>query len=101
MSGELLELVIGPDKALQARVTGRLQRIISASFQDDGSTMTRAEVKHRFVIVLKFMREFRREHGWAYERILDEAPAMLRSKLDGTPWRPALHRNSWGRVTSR
>lgn len=95
MAGEMLELVIGNDRNLRAKVTSRIQLIIGQSFQQDKSRVTRSEVVRRFRIVELLFRELRSEHKWAFDRILDHMPQALRHKLDGTPWNPDFHRNAW------
>lgn len=95
MAGELVELVIGNDPQLRSKVTRRIQEIIARSFQDDGSRATQAEVTRRFRILEQLLRDMRSGFGWAFDRILDEMPAALRHKLDGTPWTPDLKRNCW------
>jgi hypothetical protein len=99
MAGELLELAVGQDKQLLAKITQRVQNVIGNSFKQDGSRVTRAEITRRFHMVELLVRELRSEHGWAFERILDAAPIALRSKLDGTWWDPVLHRSSWSGST--
>lgn len=94
MAGELIELVVGNDPNLRFRVTSRIQQIIARSFSD-GARQTRSEVTRRFRIVELLLREMRAGFGWPFERILDEMPAALRHKLDGTPWDPHLNRNTW------
>jgi hypothetical protein len=96
MAGELLELVTSHDPALRARITARIQQIIAASFREDKSRMTNSEVTRRFKLVETSLREMRGDYGWAFERILDAMPIVLRCKLDGIPWAPDLKRNSWG-----
>lgn len=95
MAGELLELVVGTDPTLKDRVVSRIQTTIAASFKEDKSRMTGDEVKRRFAILEKMIREFRSEHGWAFDRILDAMPFYLRCQLDRIPWEPHLDRNSW------
>lgn len=95
MAGEMLELVLGADKELQAKVIPRIQLIITQSFAQDRSRVTQSEVSRRFRMIEKLVRELRREHGWAFERILDALPFALRCQLDGAVWDPRLTRNSW------
>ena len=95
MAGELLELVVGHDKALRARVTMRVYQVIQKSFAADGSRVTQAEVTRRFRILETAMRELRAEHGWAFARILDAMPTILRCKLDGATWDPTEQRSMW------
>jgi hypothetical protein len=95
MAGELLELVIGEDPKLRAKVTARVYEVIAASFREDKSRATQSEAKRRFHIIEKLIRELRSDHGWAFERILDALPIALRSRLDGIWWDPATARNVW------
>lgn len=95
MAGELLALLIGPDKALHGKVVQRIQSIIAASFQQDRSRITRSEVTRRFHIIEHLVRELRADHDWAFDRILDAMPTALRCQLDGMPWQPDLRRNTW------
>jgi hypothetical protein len=95
MAGEMLELVLGGDKELQAKIVPRIQSIIASSFAEDRSRVTRSEVTRRFRMIEVLLRELRSEHGWAFERILDALPFALRCQLDGAVWDPRLTRNSW------
>lgn len=95
MAGELLEMVLGGDKELIRRVTVSFIATINASFVQDKSRMTQNEIKRRFDICITALRELRADHGWAWTRILDAMPALLRSKLDGTPFDPAAQGTLW------
>lgn len=95
MSGELLELVTGPDRTLHAKVLHCIHSTIANSFKEDGSRVTQSEAARRFNIIIKLVRELRSEHSWAFTRIMDALPIALRSKLDGTWWDPNLARNTW------
>lgn len=89
MAGELLELVVGKDRALLGRVTRRFLQTIEHSFKEDASTVTRAEVTRRFGIIEKIFRELLKEHKWSLQRALDELPLALRCTLDRKPWDPS------------
>lgn len=95
MAGEMLEMMLEGDEAKLKMVVGRVTEIIQKSFIADGSRVTGDEVRRRFTMLEKLIRECREEYGWAYERILDVIPFALRSRLDGGVWDPQLHRNSW------
>lgn len=95
MAGELLDLAIGDDKELRERVTARVYKVILTSFQADGSRVTRVESTRRFRICETALRELRAEHGWAFDRILDALPTILRAKLDGVAWDPTKQRAMW------
>jgi hypothetical protein len=99
MAGELLELVVGEDKQLRARLTACVQQVIAGSFIADKSRVTQAEATRRFRIVEVLIRELRSEHGWAFDRIMDALPHALRCKLDGGFWDPRLDRNVWSGKT--
>lgn len=96
MAGELLDLMVAHDPKLKQRVAARVALVISGSFAEDKSRMTQSEATRRFRIVEQLMRELRRDHGWAWERILDAMPFALRCRLDRHPWDPTLHRSIWG-----
>lgn len=95
MAGELLELVVGTDPHLKARVIARVEATIIDSFRQDGSRRTMNEIKRRFSLLETSMRELRAEHHWAWTRILDALPTILRCKLDGVWWDPTKQRGLW------
>ena len=96
MAGELLELMFENNRELRVKALTRVQVVISQSFRQDGSRITRDEVTRRFKLLEKWIRELRSEsHGWTWERIFDALPQVLRHELDGVPWSPATHRSVW------
>jgi hypothetical protein len=80
-----LDLV--PDDQL-ARVTVAIERAIATSFAGDGGRMTAAEVRRRFAICERLVRQLRGDLGWGLQRILDHLPEYLRCELDGVSWSP-------------
>ena len=80
-----LDLVSGDQVA---RVTLAIERTITESFRADGTTMTGAEVRRRFVLCERLVRRLRGDLGWGLQRILDHLPRYLRCELDGVPWSP-------------
>jgi hypothetical protein len=68
-----------------------LATVVEASFDQDGSRITQDEVKRRLYLAADLFCELRRDVKWSVERILNELPNALRSKLDGTPWSPNAH----------
>lgn len=88
MRNAFIDLVTNHDLALQTKVLARIQQVIGQSFVADGSRMTGDEIKRRFALIEIIIRECREDCGWAFERILDELPVALRSRLDGGTWQP-------------
>jgi hypothetical protein len=71
-----------------ARVTLAIERAIAASFREDGARMTGDEVRRRFAICERLLRQLRGDLGWGLQRALDHLPRYLRCELDGVPWEP-------------
>jgi hypothetical protein len=70
------------------RVTLAIERAIECSFREDGSRMTGAEVRRRFAICERLIRDLRGDLGWGLQRVLDHLPRYLRAELHGIPWQP-------------
>lgn len=71
-----------------ARVTVAIERAIASSFAQDGARMTSSEVRRRFGICERLVRQLRGDLGWGLGRVLDHLPHYLRCELDGAPWTP-------------
>ena len=71
-----------------ARVTVAIERAIAASFAVDGGRMTSAEVRRRFSICERLVRQLRGDLGWGLQRVLDHLPEYLRCELGGVSWSP-------------
>lgn len=71
-----------------ARVTLAIERAIADSFAADGARMTGSEVRRRFVLCERLVRQLRGDLGWGLRRVLDHLPHYLRCELDGVPWTP-------------
>lgn len=71
-----------------ARVTLAIERAIAASFAQDGGRITAAEVRRRFAICERLVRQLRGDLGWGLQRVVDHLPRYLRCELDGQPWTP-------------
>lgn len=71
-----------------ARMTVAIERAVMLSFAADGGRMTRDEIRRRFAICEKIVRQLRGDLGWALTRIVDVLPRYLRAELDGIPWTP-------------
>lgn len=57
---------------------------------------TRAEVKRRTEICLKWFRVMRGDLGYSTERALDFLSLALRTELDGGKWEPPAATAAWG-----
>ena len=57
---------------------------------------TRAEVKRRTEICLKWFRVMRGDMGYSTERALDFLGLALRTELDGGKWEPPAAVTAWG-----
>jgi hypothetical protein len=71
-----------------AAVTLAIERAIAASFREDHARMTGDEVRRRFAICERLLRQLRGDLGWGLQRALDHLPRYLRCELDGVPWEP-------------
>jgi hypothetical protein len=56
---------------------------------------TTNEVKRRLRICMDWAERLRRDLKWSRMRIVDTMPLALRKSLDGLPWEPKEHRDSW------
>ncbi len=70
------------------QVTLAIERTIAESLRADGARVTGAEVRRRFKICERLIRELRGDLGWSLQRVLDHLPRYLRCELDGVPWAP-------------
>ena len=71
-----------------ARAMLGIEHAIERSFSADGSRVTTAEVRRRFEICERLLRQLRGDLGWGLHRALDHLPGYLRCELDGEPWEP-------------
>lgn len=85
MRGAFLDLV---SEKQVARATVAIERAVIASFEADHGRMTRDEIRRRFAICERIIRQLRGDLGWALARVLDHLPRYLRCELDGVPWTP-------------
>jgi len=70
------------------RVVLGIEGAVSRSFEADGARMTGAEVRRRFGICERLVRQLRGDLGWGLHRVLDRLPHYLRCELDGQAWEP-------------
>jgi len=71
-----------------ARVTLAIECAIADSLQTDGGRPTAAEVRRRFAICERVVRQLRGDLRWGLQRVLDHLPRYLRCELDGVAWTP-------------
>jgi hypothetical protein len=83
--GAFLDLVTADQVA---RVTFAVERVIADSFGADGARATGDEVRRRFAICERLVRQLRGDLGWGLQRVLDRLPVYLRCELDGVRWVP-------------
>ncbi len=83
--GAFLDLVTADQVA---RVTLAIERVIADSFGADDARVTGDEVRRRFAICERLVRQLRGDLGWGLHRVLDHLPVYLRCELDGVPWEP-------------
>ena len=81
------------DGQLEHAVLG-IERAVARSFEVDRARMTGAEVRRRFGICERLVRQLRGDLGWGLQRVLDHLTQYLRCELDGVPWEPD-HRTCW------
>jgi hypothetical protein len=65
-----------------------IERTIARSFSEDGARPTGDEIRRRFAICERLLRQLRGERGWGLQRVLDHLPQYLRCELDQQPWSP-------------
>ena len=65
-----------------------IERAVSQSLRDDGARVTSDELRRRFAICERLIRQLRGDLGWGLQRVLDHLPHYLRCELDGQPWQP-------------
>lgn len=70
------------------RVTRGIEAAVVASFREDRSVQTGAEIRRRFNICVRLVQQLRGELGWTIPRVLDHLPHYLRCELDGIAWTP-------------
>lgn len=85
MSRTFLDLVSEEQLAV---VTAAIEAAVAKSFDADYSRVTRAEIRYRFTICERIIRELRGDLKWALPRVLDVMPNYLRAELQGTAWSP-------------
>lgn len=95
MAGELIGLLTHEDPKMYVKVMRAVEKTITDSFTEDGSSQTQDEVRRRFKLLEVAIRDLRGEYGWAFVRIIDALPTALRSKLDGIPWNPSTQHAVW------
>ena len=85
MARTFMELV---EKDQVARVMLAIESAVSRSFEADRARMTGDEIRRRFGICERLVRQLRGDLGWGLHRVLDRLPHYLRCNLDGHPWEP-------------
>lgn len=70
------------------RVTVAIERAIADSLAADRARVTRDEVRRRFSICERLLRQLRGDLKWGLQRVLDHIPRYLRYELDGVRWEP-------------
>jgi len=71
-----------------AAVTTAIESAVAQSFAADYSRVTRDEIRHRFAICERIIRELRGDLKWTLTRVLDAMPRYLRCELNGVSWTP-------------
>ncbi len=94
MAAEILELA-NESPAAVGKLTKGIMSAIDRSFREDKSRATQDEIRRRGHICVGIARALRHELKWSVDRIVDELPKALRSKLDGIPWDPSKLRAMW------
>lgn len=83
--GAFLDLVAADQVG---RVALAIERVIADSFAADGARPTGHEVRRRFAICERLVRQLRGDLRWGLARVLDHLPHYLRCELDGVAWEP-------------
>jgi hypothetical protein len=65
-----------------------IEHAVTRSFEADGTRVTGAEVRHRFAICERLVRQLRGDLRWGLVRVIDHLPHYLRYELDGQAWEP-------------
>lgn len=71
-----------------ATVTVAIESAVAKSFESEFSRVTRDEIRRRFAICERIIRELRGDLKWTLSRVLDAMPGYLRSELSGVAWSP-------------
>ncbi len=85
MAAAFLDLV---EQGQLAQALFAMERVVTRSFEVDGSRLTAAEVRRRFQICERLFRQLRGDLRWGLVRVLDHLPHYLRCELDGQAWEP-------------
>lgn len=94
MAAEILELAQESPTAV-GKLTKGIMSAVARSFREDKSRVTQDEINRRGRICVGAAREMRHDLKLSVDRIVDELPKALRSKLDGIPWDPTKLRALW------
>lgn len=94
MASEMLALA-NESPAAVGKLTKGIMSAITRSFREDKSRQTQDEIRRRGHLCVGIARELRHDLKWSVDRIVDEMPKALRSKLDGIPWDPSKVRALW------
>ena len=71
-----------------ASVTIAIETAVAKSFEADFSRVTRDEIRRRFAMCERIIRQLRGDMCWSLPRVIDAMPRHLRAELDGAPWSP-------------
>lgn len=71
-----------------------IENAVAKSFLEDRARPTGDEIRRRFNICTRMVKQLRGDLGWAIPRVIDHLSGYLRSELDGIPWTPET-RNVW------
>jgi hypothetical protein len=85
------------------QLQSKLETVIQESFVQDALRVpgkqivgTKAEIKHRTEICLKWFRVLRGDMGYTVDKALDFLSLALRKELDGESWEPPKDVTAWG-----
>jgi hypothetical protein len=65
-----------------------IENAVAQSFLQDRARPTGDEIRRRFGLCARLVKQLRGDLGWAIPRVIDHLPGYLRCELDGTPWTP-------------
>lgn len=83
----------------RAHAVNAITSAITATIAADGA-QTDAEVKRRFSLAYELVKIMRFDIRWSWQRITDELPAALRTRINGDAWVPSERRAWYANETS-
>jgi hypothetical protein len=71
-----------------------IENAVAQSFVEDRGRPTGDEIRRRFNLCARIVKQLRGDLSWAIPRVVDHLPRYLRCELDGILWTPET-RSVW------